>query len=112
MPAARQPGNAATRTVLMPGFFRQEQIAVDQGVKVARDITKMDTDDTVFLLAATATPLPLNTGGLLALFVKTRLVDDPDNIGLIRRIVSASMPLASCVRVPLEHAIDCPPEVT
>ena len=36
----------------------------------------------------------------------------PVNFGLIRRIVSASMPRASCVRVPLEPNIGRPPDVS
>ena len=64
----------------MPSLFRQEPIAVNQRVEIARDVAKMDADHAVVLLAETTAPLPLDTGGLVALFVKARLVDHPNAV--------------------------------
>jgi len=61
------PRSPATCAISMPRLFRQKQVAVDQRVEITRDITKMDADHTVLLLATTTTPLPLHTGGFVAL---------------------------------------------
>ncbi len=79
-------GNARFLTPLgiVPGVFWQEQVAVEHGAKmrIEAGVAEVDTDDAVIDLARVATPLPLDTGGLVAGFGMSRIVDDADGLGI------------------------------
>ena len=88
----------ATLPIRRP-LFRQEQIGIQQAVKIARDVTQVDRDDAVLHLAHPATPLPLDPRGLPAFFDMPALVEYPNRAGvnmlpchpLLQQVANAKM---------------------
>lgn len=56
--------------------FRQEQLTIEQAMKIFGRVGQMHGDDAVFLLAQRAQVLPLHTRSLPSLFHKTGFIDD------------------------------------
>src|SRR5262249_8929246 len=59
---------------------RQEQLAIEQAVKIVVGIGQMDGDDAVIGLARCSAPLPLDSWRFFSLLGTTRLVNNPDAV--------------------------------
>ena len=88
------------RRIVRPAFG-QIQFAVDEGMAARCDIAGENADLAVRDLACRARILPRDAAGRLALFQKSRLVDDENRILVgqrFQRIIAHDV--AQCVRVP------------
>ena len=72
------------RRVVGP-VLRQVQVAVQQALKVARDVAEMNADHAVVDLARVATPLAFHGGRVPSLLGVTRLVDGADGSGVVMK---------------------------
>ena len=72
---------AAARGIASPAF-RQEQLAIEQTVKIVGGIGQMHSNDPVFLLAHRAQVLPLHAGSLVPLFHEAGFIDDANGMGM------------------------------
>ena len=68
---------AATRTIIRP-VLGQEQVTVEQAVKIVAGIAQVYRDGAVLLLADATAPLPLDAGRLVAFLGETGFVQDAD----------------------------------
>ena len=66
-----------TAIAIVRPIFRQEEVAVEQAVEVARGLAQVHGHDAVLLLPHRPAMLPLNSRRLLPLLDETRLIEDP-----------------------------------
>jgi hypothetical protein len=72
-------GRLAAALAVVAPRFGQKQVAIDQGLVAAAADAEVDGDDTVFFLAHSPAPLPLDAGGLVSLLDLTGFVDEADD---------------------------------
>src|SRR3972149_10718847 len=82
-----RPGDPLVRNARFPAAIavvrpisRQEEIAVEQAVEVARGVAQVDGHNAVLLLPPRPAMLPLNSRRLLPLLDETRLIEDPNRM--------------------------------
>jgi hypothetical protein len=73
-------GLAAPLPIFVPCSFGQKQLSVQQAVELRRGVTEVNADNAVFEFAHGPAVLSLDTGGLVAFFDKTGLIEDANAV--------------------------------